>query len=316
MQFLKKAQEKTGDELPMFFRRVKEEHQGTKRIKRRVIYEPNNAMRKIHDGLREYLVSQPRFPQNAPPTLAKNAEPHRMHQYFYLTDIKNAFGSVQSAKIVEAFCMMNSFWLRQKHELERFIEQYCIAPEGGLYMGSPSSPALFELYAWAFLDRPIADTCTWWEKWNLRKYCEWHGITYTRYVDDLTFSRNGLPIGGGSRKAIRWFIRKAGFEINDSKNRVIDLLDRRTEPRIVITGIGIAFGGRMFVPQSYMRKLEKMLIAGIRGDEINPHEIEGLMSVFWAPYGGKSKEATLNRTQKKVLGLYHAWRQLREKNNT
>ncbi|OGY96685.1 MAG: hypothetical protein A2122_00900 [Candidatus Liptonbacteria bacterium GWB1_49_6] len=309
MIFLKKAHEKTCDELPLFFPRlIRRQNQKTGAWKIRRVYEPNDAMRAIHEELDEYLRSQPRFPKHAPPRPAENVAPHRGNRFFYLTDIENAFGSVKVDGLVKAFCLMNSFWIPRKRGLKNFLENYCIAPEGGLYQGAPSSPALFELYAWAFLERPIH---TW---YNLKKWCGWNDVTYTRYVDDLTFSSK-KRIGRGTRRQIRRLLHNAEFTINNGKNFVIDLANPKT-PRITITGIGLEYGGRMFVSRERLRELEKMLIAGIEGEDVNPHKIEGFMSVFWSPYGGKRRSAVLTRTQRRILSLSRAWRKLQKKNHT
>lgn len=306
MLFLKKAHAETSDELPMFFPHViRRQNQKTGTWKTRHVYEPNDAMRAIHEELDKYLRSQPRFPRHVPPRPAENVAPHRGNRHFYLADIKNAFGSVKVDGLVKAFCRMNSFWIPRKRELKRFLENYHIAPEGGLYQGAPSSPALFELYAWAFLERPIQ---TW---YNLGKWCRWNDVVYTRYVDDLTFSSKNR-IGRGTRRRIRKFLRNAGFTINNGKNFVIDLANPKT-PRIVITGIGLEYGGRMFVSRERLRELEKMLIAGINGEDVNPHKIDGLMSVFWSPYGGKAPGRATSPTERRILTAYHKWRTLQEK---
>lgn len=77
--------------------------------------------------------------------------------------------------------------------------------DGRLPMGAPTSPVLSNICSIA-LDRQIEN------------YCQQHLITYTRYVDDMSFSAN-FPLWEEHESTIIQMIQEYGFPINPIKRK-------------------------------------------------------------------------------------------------
>ncbi len=76
-----------------------------------------------------------------------------------------------------------------------------------LPQGAPTSPRLANLVAWR-LDR------------RLSGYARRHGLTYTRYADDLAFSASGEPDVGALLGTVRAIAESEGFAVHPGKIRV------------------------------------------------------------------------------------------------
>lgn len=154
--------------------------------------------------------------------LLDNVRPHRQSNFFYMTDLKNAFPSVDTAELTRIMATSIIPELYQP-AVDDFITNWAIVPgTPGLPLGAPASPYLFNLYCLP-MDR------------QLGAYCENEGITYTRYLDDLTFSAQS-PIGKQRRRHLISMIEdRPGMTINHAKSRVQNL---EYEP-VTVTGVSL-----------------------------------------------------------------------------
>lgn len=84
--------------------------------------------------------------------------------------------------------------------------------------GAPTSPA------WANL-------CVWWVDARLTAFAKAHGLTYSRYADDLVFSGDRVPVSLLS-SMVNEVVADEGFVINRAKTRVM-----RAHERQVVTGV-------------------------------------------------------------------------------
>jgi len=149
--------------------------------KARVIYPPNDEMRllqgRVLNWLRGLEVPLPHatggLPGNSP---LLNVHRHRRHRYFYLTDLKGAFESLLAGQVAAALVVIEPLLHGSEGAVEQFLWEYCCTEQGGIATGSPSANWLFNLALGTLLDGQLGD------------YCAGRGITYTRYIDDLTFS--------------------------------------------------------------------------------------------------------------------------------
>lgn len=98
-----------------------------------------------------------------------NAKPHQGNKYIFTTDLQEFYPNITSKRVYDTFCKLKfsphfSHWLTNlttwKYELPQ---------------GTPTSTHIANL---VFLDTDI----------KLIELCNANNITYTRYVDDLTFS--------------------------------------------------------------------------------------------------------------------------------
>jgi len=280
------------DEVPTFesFRiRDKNPLGGADKI--RFLQRQNPAMKIIHQRLFRYLrglyvplpFSTAFRRRNSP---KKNLERHRKNRYFYIVDLKSAFSSVDRDKLSNILCGLDQKLNGCSEEVLAFLEKYCFSPNKGLVTGDSSSPDIFNIYADELLDKPLANLCQRYE------------LTYTRYCDDLTFSSHAASVGGRKRKAIRQVIEAAGFKVNHRKSAVYDL----QKGPVVINGIGLELGGRIFLPRHYLRKIKGMLHKAEDG-KVNSAKVHGRMGTFW----GATSQYALNKTEKKLVNSYRAF---------
>lgn len=267
---------------------------GHKKI--RVIGDPNESMRIVHERLINYLrglrldfsLATGAEPGNSP---AKSIRRHRRHRYFYLVDISSAFPSVQGWKLAAILCGLDSKLAGQQTQVLQFLRRYCLSETDGLVVGASASPILFNIYAGVLVD------------WPLEELCQKYDLTCSRYLDDLTFSSPDTPIGARKRKAIRQVITEQGLAVNHRKCRVYDL----AKGPIVINGIGLNLNGRTFVPRHYFRKIRGLLHQAMTSSDVSPHKVHGIMGVFF------SITRRFNRTEKRLVETYQSFRRSTQK---
>jgi hypothetical protein len=181
---------------------------------------PNDAMRKVHADLLKTLllvienttrVSFDSVTASLPGcSIAQNVARHEKSRYFYLTDLKDAFKSVDVERLALAIFFLEPL-LGSTLEIEPFLRRFCMdGKRGGLVQGAPASPVLFNIYAAVWLDRYLH-----------RLFYE-KGIVYTRYMDDLTISSD-LPLPKRLRQDICDIIAQAGFRVHRQKTHLLDL---------------------------------------------------------------------------------------------
>lgn len=260
----------------------------------RLLHNPNKPMRQLHRKIKEYLRSldinrehmKGCLPGNSP---VKNIKAHGLARYFYWLDIHDAYPSVDGAKLMAILCHLDSRLVGQEAEVQAFLARYCLSERGGLAVGAPASPDLFNVYAGKLLDVPLADFLNQQESF----------IQYTRYLDDLIFSSRAT-IGAKKRRAIRQIVENAGMQINHPKSRVFDL----GKGPVVINGVGLAEGGRIFLPRHYLRKIRGLLHRAMEKRDISLERIAGFMGVFWELTNRRHP----NRTELGVIRLYRKYR--------
>jgi len=219
-----------------------------------------------------------------------------VNRYFYLLDIKDFYPSTKSNQIVA--CLVDQALglnLATSDELTRFLKEYCLSPSGALRIGAPASPDLANLVAAHLLDKEMAILC--------KKY----SLTYTRYLDDLTFSAK-RRFGKEKRQAIRKVIEQAGFEISHRKTVIADI----KRESVVITGIGIK-DGQIFIKRSFLRKINGLMHLIDKGkiqhqlslvpskkkrkDPVNI--VRGLIAAFWSTIPPEGRK--LNKLEEKTI---------------
>lgn len=257
--------------------------------KKRKLYRPNVAMRIVHARLicflRQFTRRLPHATGGLPDcSPVDNVGPHRRHRFFYLIDLCDAYRHVDVAHLADVLHTLDPSALGEQAALRQFLEQYCCAPEGGLATGAPASPDLFNLYAGRLMDDRFSALC--------RQY----DLTYTRYLDDLTFSSPDRPIGRHRRRALRAIVMDAGFSVNDRKAGVYDL----AKGPIVITGVGLEHGGRVFLPRRYLRRIRGATHAASTRFTVSAATIHGMMGVFRSITNSRK----MNRLERRLVAAY------------
>ncbi len=106
-----------------------------------------------------------------------NAKPHQGNKFRFTTDLQEFYPNISSKRVYDTFLKLN-FSPHFSHWLTKLTTWKYALPQG-----TPTSTHIANL---VFLETDFL----------LLELCEKHGITYTRYVDDLTFSsqKNFRPI--------------------------------------------------------------------------------------------------------------------------
>ena len=268
--------------------------------KNRIVCPQSDTMKILQKRLRNWLRKQfvircpsatGSLPGSSP---EKNVSRHRRKnaggnyffpRYFVLMDIQNAYTSVSLPKLAEIVCGIEPTLFGKEQEMLLFLKQYCSQNEAGLAVGAGASQDLFNIFCEVMIDQ------------ELRVLCEKHQITYTRYLDDMTFSSN-FPIGKRTRRAIRLIIEKSGMSVNLKKIHCYDL----KKGSITINGIGVDIDGNIFTPRHFTNYLSGLLHKVIyKNEEIDPRVVLGKINVFVRTL--KVKGSAPNSTERKVQKL-------------
>ncbi len=221
----------------------------------------------------------------------KNALQHRLGRFFYITDIKDAYPSLDLERLAlfitrvvkhteyEEEISLKFFGVDPRKDLIRddpifrevlgLLRMYFSGSYGdGLAVGGPSSPFLMNLFCEVFIDAPLRRLC---EKWALK---------YARYVDDLTFSSE-LIISAEQRKEIRKIIEAAGFQVNHRKSRIL----ARSMGTVFVTQVGLAEQSgtavaRLVFPQKKRRHLHRVIHDYLAQRTDWPEQVSGYIAEF------------------------------------
>lgn len=271
----------------------------TRHTKRRLIEQPNDAMRLVHTRLRRRLRRMvDRLPHATGAIKGSspyhNVRRHRHNQFLFLTDIHGAYQQVDPERLAEIILELKPDFADSAQELVDFLMRYCMSEIGGLATGAPASPDLFNLYAGVLIDETLA------------AYCSGRKIIYTRYLDDLTFS-TAEPFGPVKRPQMLDLVRAGGFTTADRKTKVYDLALQAVE----INGIGLELGGRIFLPRWFLKRVDHTLQRAITTGDVPPEEVAGMVGVFWsvAAKPRATRHLSLNKTELAVARKIAIWKQ-------
>src|SRR5665213_2186769 len=145
----------------------------------RVVWAPNKPIREEHDWLlyqlgmldleMPYATGGVRYRN-----IFSNVQRHRANRHFFQLDLADAYGQVHLPTLAVKLSELGLPESPQENH-SRLQESFTPPEGGGLAQGGPASPMLFNIYC---LDLDA----------ELGVFCQEQGITYSRYLDDLTFS--------------------------------------------------------------------------------------------------------------------------------
>ena len=262
--------------------------------------------RKETYGLR-YLPSATGFVRGSNPLL--NAKKHEGSEFFYITDFKDAYPSVDLHRLAILLTYIEYYdYYGVDYSLRTFsqneLAQYEISCDptfqqmegfvqiafGGLYgkglaIGGPLSPYLLNLYCEVFVDSPLR--FYFFKREDVRD--PHRSIIFTRFADDLTFSSKEF-IGANMRKDIRRIINNAGFEINLKKTFIY----KRSMGTVFITKLGIRTEHEVVEKEEEAREKDKVGI--LTFSQKKRRCINGILQSFLKPVPQKEGAST------KVMG--------------
>lgn len=228
------------------------------RMKTRQVWKPSDQTRHRHSAMLDELyglnIPMPRsFGGIRGKSLRDNVEPHRGNDVFYMIDIKDAYGSVDIDHLrnqTDSILQRQGRGAKLRQKVDDFIANDAVI-DGvpGLPLGYPASPFLFNLYC-REMDGRLS--------YALSNF-PWSSdspVTYTRWLDDLTFSAaSGRSLGQHKRRAIRTIVQETpGFAIEHSKSRYHKL----GNGAVTITGVSLYPDGRMAPSPALLEKTREM----------------------------------------------------------
>ena len=190
-------------------------------------------------------------------SIVNNAKIHENKKYILNFDIENFFESITRERVERLF-----YQLGYKQELALFLAEICTTTlneeyirrkfEGDaayfeslmhrrmpfLVQGAPTSPAISNLICYGM-------------DMKLMKYAERHGINYSRYADDITFSSDdieSLPKVGFIKK----LMAEEHFILNEEKTKLLKEGMRQEET-------GLLINGKVRVPRLYKKDIYRHL---------------------------------------------------------
>src|SRR5690606_41242659 len=218
----KKINMKTGD-----FKRYKD---GT--IKQRIISPSDARLASLQKKLNKNLLAKIPLPPNVHGGVTgknniTNALPHKGKKYIFTTDLQDFYPNISPKQVVNAVLRLG-FSHHYAHWIAKLTTWKHQVPQG-----APTSGHIANI---VFLETDL----------KLIALCERHDITYTRYVDDLTFSSprlfdDQIPI-------ILDFISEGGFKISRRKTNLSAIQS--------ITGIEV-YNNRIDAPEEIKAKVQE-----------------------------------------------------------
>lgn len=143
-------------------------------VKKRTIRPSLNRLKVIQSSIKKNILAPIELPDNIHGGVKgrsniTNAKPHQGKKFKFGTDLKDFYPSVKSDMVYHAF-LVNGFTNHFAHWLTKLTTWKHELPQG-----TPTSTHVSNI---AFLETDR----------KLISFCERHKLTYTRYIDDLTFS--------------------------------------------------------------------------------------------------------------------------------
>ena len=169
--------------------------------------------------------------------LADNAAPHVGHKYLLKMDITDFFGSITYLQVISAAFPSTLY----PPQIGAMLTGLCCYKEV-LPQGAPTSPTLSNIVMRHFDD-------------SIGGWCKQHGIAYTRYCDDLTFSAD-VPLYHVYVK-VKDRLEKMGFTVNERKTHFVTAASRQT-----VTGLTV--NEKVSIPADYKRELRQELHYAIK----------------------------------------------------
>jgi RNA-directed DNA polymerase len=170
-------------------------------LKMRIIRPSKGKLKIIQKKIKSNILSEVNLPENVHGGVRKrsnisNAKPHQGKKYQFTTDLQNFYPSIKSKQVYDCFLKLGF-----TNHFASYITKLSTW-KGEVPQGAPTSTAISNL---VFLKTDI----------ELINFCNKYDITYTRYIDDLTFSsqmdfRELIPV-------LMKTITKSGFKISFRK---------------------------------------------------------------------------------------------------
>jgi RNA-directed DNA polymerase len=168
-------------------------------------------------------------------SIVSNAMPHVGKRYLLNIDLKDFFDTITAKRVKQV--LFSQLELNANEVLVNGIVLLSTY-KGKLPTGAPTSPVMANMVCLG-LD------------YDLLRFCEAKGITYTRYADDLSFSSDNY-FSEEHTSEIRSLVGKHEFVINEKKFRLLSSKSKQT-----VTGLIV--NKKLNLDRIYIRQLRAVL---------------------------------------------------------
>lgn len=165
-------------------------------------------------------------------SISANARAHLGKPCVLKVDLHDFFPSIRYTRVKAVFEEMG-----YPSPVARTLAELCCLKRK-LPQGAPTSPALSNIVAIS-LDK------------KMEALARNHGLTYTRYADDLTFSGDSLS-KDLLLLSIKQIVEEEGFVLNEKKTRFLSAHKRK-----IITGVSVSSGVKLTIPKAKKREIRK-----------------------------------------------------------
>jgi RNA-directed DNA polymerase len=211
-------------------------------------YSPSKKLKMIQQFLNHFIISFMAINENVAFAYRPNISvydavyPHRTNKYFYTTDIKSFFTSINQHKIRKVFEENILNYKIEKSDILKYENRILdiITYRDILPIGSPCSPKLSNAVLLE-VDNEI------------KNYCDNNKIIFTRYSDDFIFSSNEKELLVNMKENIKLLLEKNDFTLNEKKDKIQRL---GSSSRVKILGLIIAPKGLITLDKSLKSNLE------------------------------------------------------------
>lgn len=164
--------------------------------------------------------------------ISENARAHLGKPCVLKVDLHDFFLSIRYTRVKAVFEEMG-----YPSPVARTLAELCCLKRK-LPQGAPTSPALSNIVAIS-LDK------------KMEALARNHGLTYTRYADDMTFSGDSLS-EDLLLPSIKQIVEEEGFTLNEKKTRFLSAHKRK-----IITGVSVSSGVKLTIPRAKKREIRK-----------------------------------------------------------
>lgn len=250
----------------------------------RIIEDPCDELKLIQDNLNDYLqplyyfyrtdaaygyIIKPDDDDEETRNIVTAARKHCAHDYLLNIDIRDFFHYVSWQNVYRSITAMPFDVYGKAAESICHLCTY----NGRLPMGAPTSPALSNIAAYE-IDKEI------------QNYCNGEGLTYTRYVDDISFSSNTV-ITERHFMQLSGIVNRFGYPLREEKIKWFKPGEVKT-----ITGLSIK-NNIVCIPENYMLQV---------ADEIN--NLKAFVLMQTRLYPKKPLAAAIAKPVQKIKGAF------------
>jgi RNA-directed DNA polymerase len=215
----------------------------------RTIFHPSRELKALQRWLlgnviQHWPVHSAAFAYRAHRGIKDNASVHKDNAYLLKLDFDTFFPSIRSDDL-QLYLESGPSEALQWNDQDRKTFLSLVCRNGQLTIGAPTSPALSNAVCFVLDSRLAA--------WSSE-----HGITYTRYADDITLSCNRPGVLKDAPQFVESTLRNlaipSGLRLNQKKTRNLSRRHRR-----MVTGIILTSTGEVSLGRGLKRKLRSLI---------------------------------------------------------